>query len=1287
MSKHLSRLFAILLTLSLLLGVFPAALAALAERNTPDLTKAAASPAAETDVPMPNGMIVHTPYGLRLGSAKTETRGETKDLPAYYNSAELGLVTSVKNQTQYGQYGTCWAFGTMSPIETYMIKNQMPIGDSGVTASTDMDLSEYHLSYFTYSNSYDEHGLTNGDSSILDGNSHVFVGGDGYKATLTLMRWIGAASEENAELAYSECSDTSTIDPKYAYNYDVGHVTSVDWIEPSDINTVKQYLQEFGSAFIGYYYAPAYQGTGGAYCYISTSASNDYGPNHGVTLVGWNDNYSKSNFTGFSKPQNDGAWIVKNSWGNNSYTDNGYTYISYEDTSYLGHPIMFFTVDTLDAYDHLYQYDGTCFTGNATKGWIPLTQNRSLISNVFTAAGHEKVEAFSICTLEENMGYTLDVYKNPTNLTGSNPDPTSGTLMATQTGTIAHGGYHTIRIDSPFVVEGGDKFSAVFTLNSQQTGESFQMVIPVDETETEEYTENGSYLATLVHTHVSHPGTSFFRLRDNSTWSQLDNGASLRIKAYTTDEPFALTVEAGAHGTAVCGDYSSKGFLVTATPDNGYYTSGYSIVSGNAAVLQNGNTLYVKPTEPTTIHIDFAAKTSFTLTYSANGAQYGDPVTGMTGDAVTLPLTASAYEGFTFLGWITSAIPDAITGKPLYLEPGTTYYPLGGNTTLYALYSFQGVAVPGQDGSYVKITSIDDLIDGRYLIVNESSGHALDGSKANSTGMYAPINTAPNYVDVTINGDRIPDDAALRDSDFRYESEKREFISKYDYPVGGYKKVSGKEYYFYVYGAGSTLAAQTVSFDESGNAVIMDDFYENYLRYYGADPAYFAYKKTEGDPVQLYRKTEDTSMTLYSTSFSATPVVSWTVTFNSNGGSAVPAQTVPSGSTVTKPDDPTRDGFSFAGWYTNVGLTQAYDFATPVTASFTLYAKWTEQAPQTYTVKFVSNGGSEVPDQTVIAGQTVTRPTDPTRDGFSFAGWFTDTALTKGYDFSAPVQSNFSLYAKWTENSAPHTHVPGTAVKENELAPSCTAAGSYDMVVYCTVCGQELSRETTTVDALGHAWNEGVVTAEPKYLTPGEKKFTCTRCGETKTEEIARLANPFEDVHDEDFFFNPVLWALDETVTGGVDETHFAPERTVMRADAMVFFWAANKRPAFTSTDKTFKDVKKKHWAYDAVMWAVENGITGGTDAAGKYFSPQRTCTRSEILQFLYAAMGKPEYTIENPYSDVKTKHWYYDGAIWAYEFGLEKGEDGKFKAKTPCTRGYVVTYLYRFLTGQELAE
>ena len=188
-------------------------------------------------------------------------------------------------------------------------------------------------------------------------------------------------------------------------------------------------------------------------------------------------------------------------------------------------------------------------------------------------------------------------------------------------------------------------------------------------------------------------------------------------------------------------------------------------------------------------------------------------------------------------------------------------------------------------------------------------------------------------------------------------------------------------------------------------------------------------------------------------------------------------------------------------------------------------------------------------------------------------------------------------------------------------------------------------------------------------------RFTCTK----------NYVNPFVDVHESDFFFNPVMWAYYDGITAGTDDTHFSPYKTVMRCDSMVFFWAAKGRPAHADIQSPFKDVKKKHWFYDAVLWAVENHITAGTDAT--HFSPNNTCSRSEILQFFYAAMNRPGYSISNPYSDVKPKHWYYDGAIWAYEKGLEKGEGGKFNAGTPCTRGYVVTYLYRFITGQELAK
>ena len=155
-------------------------------------------------------------------------------------------------------------------------------------------------------------------------------------------------------------------------------------------------------------------------------------------------------------------------------------------------------------------------------------------------------------------------------------------------------------------------------------------------------------------------------------------------------------------------------------------------------------------------------------------------------------------------------------------------------------------------------------------------------------------------------------------------------------------------------------------------------------------------------------------------------------------------------------------------------------------------------------------------------------------------------------------------------------------------------------------------------------------------------------------------------------------------ITAGFDSTHFAPERTVTRAQAMVFLWAAKDRPKFTKENNQFVDVKKTDWYYKAVLWAVEQGITAGTDAT--HFSPNKACNRGEIVTFLYAAMGKPKVSVANPYSDV-TNQWYKKAALWAWAKGIEKGEKGKFNASTPCTRGSVVTYLYRFLEGKGLLK
>jgi len=135
------------------------------------------------------------------------------------------------------------------------------------------------------------------------------------------------------------------------------------------------------------------------------------------------------------------------------------------------------------------------------------------------------------------------------------------------------------------------------------------------------------------------------------------------------------------------------------------------------------------------------------------------------------------------------------------------------------------------------------------------------------------------------------------------------------------------------------------------------------------------------------------------------------VSFDTGGGSPEPTQAVTDGSTAAEPDDPTKPGLNFDGWYTDPALTTHYDFGTPVHGDITIYAKWT--GSPVYTVEFESNGGTAVAHQDVEENGTAFRPIPPTRSGYSFAGWYLDAALTVPYDFDTPVTGNIWLYAKW----------------------------------------------------------------------------------------------------------------------------------------------------------------------------------------------------------------------------------------------------------------------------------
>lgn len=157
-----------------------------------------------------------------------------------------------------------------------------------------------------------------------------------------------------------------------------------------------------------------------------------------------------------------------------------------------------------------------------------------------------------------------------------------------------------------------------------------------------------------------------------------------------------------------------------------------------------------------------------------------------------------------------------------------------------------------------------------------------------------------------------------------------------------------------------------------------------------------------------------------------------TVAFRDPSGTDLPSVTLDQGDTVTKPTDPTRDGHTFTGWYTDDGTTTPYDFGEPVETDLTLYAGWRANS---YTVAFNNQGGSTVPSETVTHGDLATEPAAPTRAGSTFTGWYTDPAATNLYDFATPVTTDLALYAGWraTPSGVTFDSQGGSAVRPQKV--------------------------------------------------------------------------------------------------------------------------------------------------------------------------------------------------------------------------------------------------------------
>lgn len=505
-------------------------------------------------------------------------------------------ITSIKNQNPYG---TCWAHAAMASAEADLWKK-------GLADST-IDLSEWQLAYFFYHTVVDPLGGTAGDSVtvVTDSSAEDYLdrGGNQQLATYRLATWQGVTQEADAPYSTVYNDRTKTLDDALAYGKDAYHLENAYWVSMKDRDIVKQLIMEYGACAASYYHDSAYFNSSSQWNRSEPLA--EYKPtgtstNHAITIVGWDDNYSKDNF-GTYKPSSNGAWLCKNSWGSN-WSKDGLFYISYEDSPNLNGNAYFYDYGTGDNYDYNYQYDG---------GVGLSTYSVANAANVYTANSAETLKAVGFYTEDVQYTCTIKIYKNCTG------NPVSGTLVSTQTATEPYAGFHTVVLDTPVDLNAGDTYSVVV----YQTTSSGTPKVPVD------VSFSWSW---LIGVSSAKTGQSFIS-SSGSYWQDVSaSGYNCRIKAYTDKRD-----------TTTPADVKVSRITLSAS-------TGLTLTKGQTQKL----TATVAPANATNKTVTWKTSNKNVATVSENGL-----VTAVGGGDATITCTAQDGSGVKATCKVTVTVP------------------------------------------------------------------------------------------------------------------------------------------------------------------------------------------------------------------------------------------------------------------------------------------------------------------------------------------------------------------------------------------------------------------------------------------------------------------------------------------------------------------------------------------------------------------------------------------------------------------------------------------------------
>ena len=797
---------------------------------------------------------------------------------------------------------------------------------------------------------------------------------------------------------------------------------------------------------------------------------------------------------------------------------------------------------------------------------------------------------------------------------------------------------------------------------------------------------------------------------------------------------FTITVTSGGNGTASASHAKAVAgteIRLTATPKTGYHFKEWEVISGGVTIkddkfLMPNDNVEVKaifekdappaPTDPAKPSI------SVTGTYTYNGSEHTATVSGY--NPATMDIsgnTATAAGDYTVsvtsqTGKWADGSTDAVTaawsiGKATQEAPtgliGVAPTTEGGSDGKISVVTDKMEYRMEADGSYTPCsgTEIDNLSAGNYFVrYAEDNNHFASSDAAVTVGEGASL--ADCKITFDGNGGSGSMDSVTVKAGTNYILPACGFTAPTDQQFKAWE-ISGTEYK-----VGDTY---TVNLDTEikalwENSVITPTTYTVTVSNDGngtgtATPSTAAAGTTitlTATPNKGYHFKEwqvisggvtikDDKFTMPDNNVEVKAIfeedtppapTEHTVTVTSDGNgtaSASPAKAV-AGAEITLSATP-KTGYHFKEWQVISGSVTIKDnkFIMPndnveVKA---IFEKDAPPAPTEFTITFDGNGGTPSVDSMTTTNQKLTSLPSASRSGsYSFDGWYTEesggTKITTDTEFPADT----TVYAHWTYTGG------GGSSGYSYYTIKATAGAGGSISPSGNVSVREGRDQTFTITP-----DKGYAVANVKIdgkSIGAVKSYTFENVSRTHTIEVIFMkanGNPqtgvFVDVATGSYYEDAVDWAVENGITQGTDDTHFSPDGICTRAQAVTFLWRAAGSPKPETRTMPFTDVPVGSYYYDAVLWAVENGITKGT--SDTTFSPNMICTRAQIVTFLWRSEKSPAAGTANPFADVKSTAYYAGAVLWAVKENITKGTTSTtFSPNADCTRAQIVTFLWR---------